>query len=235
MRREHAIIGGGAPLPPFAENLVFWAPLTEGDLTDHISGETGTTSAGASVQWDGNLGMYLLSVSTTDPYGRGHDCCALKYNGSQFRNNFRGVYDNCTMFFVLRENTYVAGNGGTDRFCTSRYVSFSALKEVWETSPRANVMVDGNRLHSGNPIDPSQTIKAVVVLENGFAKYYKNGAQTQSVSWDSLADPLSLAIMDKNGHATATSSGYNTISASAYIKDVRVYNRVLTVEEILQL
>lgn len=55
MRREHRIITGGEIIQP-----VFYAPLTQGDVTDHISGiSIGTVSPNnGSYSWDSSLGAY---------------------------------------------------------------------------------------------------------------------------------------------------------------------------------
>lgn len=235
MRRQHKQLDG-TPLPPFAENLVFWAPLTQGDLSDHISGEVGASSSNCSAVWDGTEGMYLLTAATTDTYGRGHNSDALRYNSAALRANLNGTQTTgMTVYMLLKEHTYVPGPSG--QYGVSRYFSCSDMYDVWETSPRMNVLVDGARL-SQSSINTSK-LRKVAVVYNPTAKLltvYEDGTVVLRGSWtDTPASPLSVGLLSKNGHATSTSSGYNTKSFSAYVQDVRIYNIQLTAEEIAQL
>ena len=58
MRREHVL--DNISNIPFAEDLVFYAPLTEGDLTDHVNNLQGKVKTTASITWDSSVGMYLI-------------------------------------------------------------------------------------------------------------------------------------------------------------------------------
>lgn len=228
--------GGDTPLPPFPENLVFWAPLIQGDLSDHISGEVGVSSSGCSATWDNNEGMYLLTASTTDTYGRGHNSDGLRYNSAALRANLNVTQTTgMTVYMLLKEHTYVPGSNG--QYGVSRYFSCSDMYDVWETSPRMNVLVDGARLNQSS-INTSK-LRKIAVVYNPTAKLltvYEDGTVVLGGSWtDTPAAPLSVGLLSKNGHATSTSSGYNTKSFSAYVQDVRIYNRQLTASEIAQL
>ncbi|MCR4964872.1 MAG: LamG domain-containing protein [Bacteroidales bacterium] len=67
MSRRHNILTG-EDLPPFSENLVFWAPLTQGDLTDHVSGVTLSVPYG-SVTWDaGSQGYKIYGPNSAKKY-----------------------------------------------------------------------------------------------------------------------------------------------------------------------
>ena len=74
MRREHKNI---EEVVPFRESLVFYAPLTQGDLSDHVSGVKPTTDSGCSYVWDDAKQMYLFETSTNTS---SWECC-LKYRG----------------------------------------------------------------------------------------------------------------------------------------------------------
>ena len=85
-----------------------------------------------------------------------------------------------------------------------------------------------------NEIDGN--LKSVAVVAQNTRMYgYVNGQQVVTQSWDSLMQPVSLGICDKNGHSTNSSSQYNVSQCSLYVKDVRVYDRVLSASEIAQL
>lgn len=236
MRREYIKSGGDTPLPPFSENLVFWAPLTQGDLSDHISSEVGVSSSGCSATWDSSEGMYLLSAATTDTYGRGHNSDALRYNSAALRANLNGTQTTgMTVYMLLKEHTYVPGTNG--QYGVSRYFSCSDMYDIWETSPRMNVLVDGARLRQSQ-IDTTKLWKVAVVYNPSarLLTFYDNGSPMYTAAWtDTPAAPLSVGLCSKNGHGTSTTSGYNTKSFSAYVADVRIYNRQLTASEVTQL
>ena len=236
MRREYMKSGGDTPLPPFSENLVFWAPLTQGDLSDHISGEVGASSSNCSAVWDSNEGMYLLSAATTDAYGRGHNSDALRFNSAALRANLNGTQTTgMTVYMLLKEHTYVPGPNG--QYGVSRYFSCSDMYDVWETSPRMNVLVDGARLRQSQ-INTTKLWKVAVVYNptSRQLSFYDNGSLLYTLSWtDAPSAPLSVGLCSKNGHGTSTTSGYNTKSFSAYVQDVRIYNIQLTASEVTQL
>jgi hypothetical protein len=71
MRRDDFLKTGGPDLPPFAENLVFWAPLTNGDLTDHISGASLLCDSRVSYLWDTNENCYKFTMASDLQSGRG--------------------------------------------------------------------------------------------------------------------------------------------------------------------
>lgn len=60
MKREHNIEN-----LPFQENLVFYAPLTNWDLTDWISGNEFVTSGNGTIQWNSVKEAYQISTPTT--------------------------------------------------------------------------------------------------------------------------------------------------------------------------
>lgn len=103
-RQQHGL--NNTPSPggvPFAEDLIFWAPLTEGDLTDHISGVTGEIQNGTTVTWDSSKGMYLIDttrVSSTTWSG-----------GLWFPNSINLTKDTPFTIYIEAETSYSNGNG----------------------------------------------------------------------------------------------------------------------------
>lgn len=60
MRREYLNGTGGLPDVPFAEDCIFYAPLSYNDLTDHISGVQGVIQSGTTLEWNSSMNMYLI-------------------------------------------------------------------------------------------------------------------------------------------------------------------------------
>ena len=91
MRREHTISSESLP-----EGCVFYAPLSQGDLTDHISGVTasfGSTPNG-EVTWDSTIGAYHFYKM-----GIGQSCywnnldLGLDFTNNQLNDSIRIEYD----------------------------------------------------------------------------------------------------------------------------------------------
>lgn len=242
MSKRHTYIESSSPTIPdwvlFQENLVFYAPLNQGELFDYISGEVGATSADAFVQWDANEGHYLLGYDSTP---LGHDCTALRYTSQTLKDNIDSCYTNkgSTVMITYKDVAYTGRAWGQ-----SRAFSCCTMKDVWETSPRFNHYIDG--LRQGKPEAPSSIPSDCLVyrtiisvqdgnnLSNGW-KIYRNGSLVYTYLIDTQNHPLSIGICDKNGHATSTSSKYNTSQHYIYAYDVRMYNRTMSASEVQQL
>lgn len=240
MSKRHTIIGGSQPIPPvpssilWPEDLVFYAPLNQGELFDYISGEVGATSEYAWATWDVNEQMYQLGFNY--PTYTGHDCSALRFTSQQALNNLNRCYLNGggTILMRYRDVEYIGNRWGV-----SRALSIDAMPDVWDYSPRSNVPIDGYRQYLQNSM-PSQarTFRTVVVTfitQFSNFKTYINGTLKSTLGFGMEASPRSLGICDKNGDVSNTSSIYNAKKHIIYAKDIRVYSRICTDAEVLQL
>ncbi len=240
MSKRHTYIESSSPIPDwvlFQENLVFYAPLNQGELFDYISGEVGATSTDAWATWDDTEQMYQLGYNTTL---LGHNCTALRYTSDALKANLASTVNGRTIVMQYKDVEYSGRS-----WQVSRAMSMSTMKDVWETSPRMNCYIDGYRLgqFGSTPTSTAMQMKMAVVVhtatmsQRGEYRGYINGVRvaTDSSSPDLMNYPLSLGICDKNGHATNTSSQYNASKHIIYAKDVRVYNRLLTDAEVQQL
>ena len=211
MKREDFIKSGGS-LPPFSENLVFWAPLEEGDVTEVLHGITPTTDSGCSFVFDANKQMYRLNASGGSSSYRG----ALKYSnvGMGMGNNHE-----CTIVIDVEEisisgNRYSAmiatpiiqNNISITYCCNARY--FNSINK----NLHRYVAVYGG-LNQGE--------------QNTFERCYYDGILCYDAVWQGLPianDSVSLCQLHRN----------NT-QYSIYAKNARVYNKAFTTEEVAQL
>ena len=207
MRRQHNNVSSTPPGPtpgiPFAEDLIFYAPLTEGDLTDHISGVTGTNNGG-NITWNSTKQMYFIQSAAT---GGASFPGGLKFVGTE---NINGPF---TMYAQV-ETTY-AGYNGSAYGCyvtvlnSSKYVYLA----TYEVNGLNNDLTVGKVAYS---FDFNTNPNSKLYL-NGTLTYSKNSGATNSAIFNEV-------------HVGGL--GNNNYSLDFYVKDVRIYKRALSASEI---
>lgn len=215
-RREYKSMeqgGGNLPDVPFAENLVFYAPLTEGDLTDHISGTVPTQSQDSYCEWDETIGMYKLRAYSSN---NGADFpSALKWSIPSM-NLTQGQA--LTLVIDVQE-IYVYGNyyapmisvpsmssQGGAYICNTRYIN----KQLLSTLHRYCVSCSA---FNGS---------------NFTLKFYQDGVLKQSGTWAQNYSYNKNTVSVCQLHT-------NNREYQIYAKNVRVYNRELSASEVAQL
>ena len=203
------------PLPPFADNLVFWAPLTEGDLTDHISGVEPTTDAGCSVTWDAEKQMYKFYAN-----GSSSSYKASARYGSLDMGMLDG--DAVTLVIDVEEISY-SGNHYSPMLCTP--------DGIVESQGFNSARVNNVYYHSGIDLELHR-YSVVFERKIGAGKFnvirYQDGIHKHTTQWTAplkLSDNIATICQLNNG---------NTLY-SIYAKNARIYNRELTAEEVAQL
>ena len=215
MSRRH-YFQSGAPLPdvPFAKNLVFYAPLTEGDLTDHVSGVAATVASTATVQWDSAKGMYhiytgvggsssyLKTISwdnlpnlTSFPNGITLYLECEEVSGECSGNSYAGTMSVASMSSSTQDVAYI---------CNYRYTNVTGF---YTLVPHAKL--------------------AYTLTSSGSCIWYKDGVSVRTASgWTNRIF---------NGSISVCQLHRNNTKYGIYAKDVRVYNRVLSASEVAQL
>lgn len=196
------------PLPPFAENLVFWAPLTEGDLADHISGVSPTTDAGCSVTWDADKGMYLMKSN-------GRYRSSLVYRGMNMMMQDRHEVTIVADALIVRSNHSYNAIATTPELSRSASYNCAYIHEA-----RNGSMNNVCRVAVSCPNTPEDVYY--------YPKFYNNGTYITEASWRAS---IQLSFNEVNVCETNNDLYY----LDAYIKNVRIYNRALTAEEVAQL
>ena len=195
---------------PFASNLVFYAPLTQGDLSDHISGVTPTTSSGCSVEWDSSKSMYLLTAT-------GSFLSALRYRGLSM-----GMADRqgCTIVIDCQTNSQGSSN-------------YSAVMSTPEVS--RNQTYNVLHIHRQRNGDSSSGVRRLAATmqssSNGtrfYIYYYNNGTLNASPQFGA-----SVQFSYNEVDIGETHSGGGTFKI--WVKNARVYNRYMSASEIAQL
>lgn len=207
LRRRTMVEGGSvSPLPA---DCVFYAPLTQNDTTDHVSGTAATIEAGQAA-WDATTQMWRL-VANSPKTG------VLQYN---FSAPILNLYNqDCTVVLDMAEeqsngnNWFAPIKVGKQNFTT--YPAQFYLAHIFfysNTTPRPNLTRYATIWHSATQRCDS----------------YVNGTQTDANRQRSLstgdADCITLCFLPAN-------NSLYTIR----IKNVYVFNRALTPAEIAAL
>lgn len=217
MIREHIIIGGSEPMPPFVENLVFWAPMTENDVTDHISGTSPASDTDCSATWDSAKGMYLLvTTGSSSSLNAALIWSNLNLNinaASSQQYTITGVFE----FVSMQGNDY------------SCYIACNNYRNQSHTTIR---YTNGDVRDAGYSAPTTGIHRLTVIADNssGLKRYYRytdaNCVTTLS-NWSGFRTaPDSIAACQLLN---------NNIAMSIYAKDIRIYNRALSASEVAQL
>lgn len=218
MRRETFEKGGGGI--PFAENLVFYAPLTKGDLTDHVSGNNAelctdtSNNAQTSIVWDYNYNMYRL-FTKGDNYAYNYPF-ALRWNVPNLFDTDKS-YTIAVKMQVLQEtsNGYFA------------YFACSDFKKTFNNRTETDYVY--TYAHQSRNTKPTTLSWVICSLSRGAdhtARWYLNSLlKTTRSPWcaSKTIKPDTIALCQKH---------HNTTSCEMLAKDLIVYDRLLNQTEI---
>lgn len=214
MKRGHIILGN-EPLPPFSEDLVFWAPLTNGDLTDHISGVTPTTDSGCTVSFDTNKNMYLLTTTGTSSSYK----AALRYTSL---NLGMADGDGVTLVIDAAEKSY-SGN---------HYSAMLSTPSVQVESQGKNpARISIVYFHSSLDTQLHRyalTCSPKIGTNNFTLKRYCDGVLKHTSSWNGII-PFTQNVV------TMCQLNSNNTAYSIYVLNARIYNREMSASEVAQL
>jgi len=213
MRRQHGHVndsgGGDTSNVPFSENLVFYAPLTQDDLTDHISGNSPTMMSNCSKSWDSSKEMWRL---TSNPGRRGYYVSPLRYQNL----NIPQVSASSKMTLVID----VAGINAGNNYCAM------LITPEWGTIGKSYYHFYLAETRFGG-IDTG-THRYVGVWDSGKVTWYKDGVRKGSQSWG----PTSVYT---GAGCVAVCMANDTSKYEIYAKNARIYNRAFTASEVAQL
>lgn len=212
--REHFILGG-EPLPPFSEDLVFWTPLTNGDLTDHISRISPSTDSGCTVSFDTNKNMYLLTTTGTSRSYK----AALRYTSL---NLGMSDGDGVTLVIVAAEKSY-SGN---------HYSAMLSTPSVQVESQGKNpARISIVYFHSSLDTQLHRyalTCSPKIGTSNFTLKRYCDGVLKHTSQWSAII-PFTQNVV------TMCQLNSSNTAYAIYVSNARIYNREMTPSEVAQL
>lgn len=212
MRRETFEKGG----IPFEENLVFFTPLTENDLTDHINNVTPIASLGAT--WDSNKSAYMFRTNTGGQY-------CLRYYITNI-NNYQDGY-------TVSADVYVQSYNGT---CD--VVTFGYPIQIRESVSQSVAIVETHRF-TGFATMGWHRIVQTSTRDNGssYVRLYIDGSLVKEFTASSSSYP-NLPISFWTGNVIdyiTIGCGYYNYHYTAFFKNIMIFNRILNDSEVTQL
>ena len=232
MKREY--LSGCTPTPsiPFQENLIFHAPLTQGDLTDHISGSNLTVTSPATCTWDSSKEMYYFNASN------------MGYYNTMFR------WFGLSLGLINNASTTASLHFTVSWYCIIDITSWTTVygEYLWWSRwipSMSYVKSQGNYSYAGF-IDSSDYLglkegdygRFTLVINGSSILFYKDGTLVNttntnlsrggSVYYNNIDTNICIYYMYKR----STDHGH---SGACHYKDIRVYNRSLSASEVAQL
>lgn len=220
MKREHKDI---VEVVPFRESLVFYAPLTEGDLTDHVSGQSLVYPSGRVV-FDSERGMYLFSKMP-------------KTNEIYFPVNlYAAGIQQCryTIFVDCQAQTYGYYN-------YPPYVVIGGYSDTTSWRPSVACIRDESNTTRGLRKKRAFVATKSATMAPEYSAYYIDDAGVHYVfgennlSLGSVIDPQNWTPIMKQRVSLNPKRDSNDTNYKVYLKDIRIYNRALSENELAQL
>lgn len=229
---------------PFRNELVFYAPMHEQCCCDYVSNTVPETDFIDSnnrgiVIWDDNVGMWKVRTQQT-PSSQDTFVAALNYYNLHLYSGIgqdnwynRGI----TIFLQMRK---IAAN-------ENNYLNWAAIDNLHISQPHGdnpNTPIDGrvrftmSRARYNSDLSTTSLSKLAISMDSVAnpgvdactCRTYRDGTLNKTFTWiaaiSGATNPDSFAIAQ---------NCRNCYYGEYYIKDVRIYNRVLTAQEVAQL
>lgn len=196
---------------------IFYAPLSENDTTDKISGVNGSVQYSNSVTWDTDKNMYLFSKNNSYSPSQG----IMVYSGLNL--DFPNL-NNVEFTLLYDINVKVGGyHPSASPNISPKWIAPIVLGE-------RKVIIN---MENSNP-SLNSNYKMGVIFPNHnsgkhISKWYVNGSQTSSFTYTS-AMVGDYTIRDRVYINYCNSNAYT--GCQFYLKDMMIFNKELTINEI---
>lgn len=213
---------------PFKDNLVFYAPLNDGNLADMISGNScqkASFATLASIAYDSNVGAYLFTSGNYS--SRYKDIFYWEnLNLGLFSNNMNLSDVAYTMVSKIRVVT--ANAIGTSRHIPGLFHAGGYNYYIYSPNVAAGAYFNDDTIDN-------QWHEYIVRVGNGTTETIKDKTLQRTYAFSVTKSNYNYSESNKWVAVYVNYASNNQQMGSAYIKDVRLYNRALTMDEIRSL
>jgi hypothetical protein len=221
MKREQTnVTSGGGGGVPFSGNLIFHAPLTQGDWTDHISGVTPVLGTG-SCTWDSTYNAYRFTCieSLTAQKCLIYDIPAgIDFKQSENYN-----------FSIYAKIRVVSQAATTDYFTLGVANSYS--------DPDVFTLGETHRFNA--PSLSGAFYDLCMTRDTRDVVFYVNKSVSRTSYWEANGNfstfNVAKAVANETNKRCCIGTVLYNYTFDTYIKDVRIYDRVLSASEVAQL
>ena len=228
-----------------SDDLIFYAPMSEGDLTDHVTQIPMQLTGYGSLEWDSEMQIYKITTSNTvtdtvlsfysDRKWKDYinDDYTICIKACRFQNNY-GTANKCRIIscgpsgdYTDEWSTYGLGmptnmfqvGGGSIEGNTVIGSNFNQIKSIVTTFHYTG---NSNFIQSNH--GPFYELQRTTYIDGTKSNIGSVGAGKFTQYSDLVNSGLNIGL---TGHA-------NFKKCSFGIKEIRIYNRLLTPEEIMQ-
>ena len=199
---------------PVDPTLIFFAPLSYGDLTDHISGNM-LNNYSSFVSWNSSQQMYHVDKPTT------------RENCPYWNVDFTGVLPktpNQTYTFIV--------DGKSVKSSSYNYPEFFSLGYFYNGNWVPCIAMDGWR-----ESDKTSFKRRVTVFDGNAALRYADGMLTERAEQGSTSGWRVSRWQTQSFQKVCLNPFRNKDEAGLdiYVKNLRIYNRALSIEEAMSL
>ena len=199
---------------PADPTLIFFAPLSYGDLTDHISGNM-LNNYSSFVSWDSSQQMYHVNKPTT------------RENCPYWNVDFTGVLQKTssqTFTFIV--------DGISVKSSRFNYPEFFSLGHFYNGDWVPSIAVDGWR-----ESDKTAFKRRVTIFDGSDVLRYADGVLTERIPQGSTSGwrVSKWQIQSFQKVCLNPLRGNDEAGLDIYVKNLRIYNRALSIEEAMSL
>lgn len=198
-----------------AHGCICWLPLSsEGDLLDRISGKSLELTGNGSMVWDGDKGMYHITIpSSRNQY------VAFLDNGMNAASFSDDEFTTIVTIEKITSSNSKYGNGMISPLSSDTNTQ-TAISPLYSGTGRTNAWPAGIM-----KMAKSQNSLEYNIYYNGSLNF--NGVPAEAYipsNWSLIGSGLCVGMV--------RTSSNNYYGVQLYIKDIYIFNKVLTLDEI---
>lgn len=200
--------------------LVFYAPLPQGDTTDHVSGNNVTINAAASLSWSSGDSAYLFNGSP------GYNLRSTMFYWPVSLGLFNSSTTAANACYTITSKVKIKTANDLSLIRCYPIVGYYADASTY-------IFVFASRGAFFNAAIDNQWHTCTLRVSNGRSECFVDGVYAYNYATSISASNMS--VTDANNYVSVFCIAATAMQGSACIKDIRVYNVALTNTEIASL
>lgn len=210
----------------FPKGLIFYAPMNQGDLTDHISGNDLQGYDSNKVQWDSSVGMYkVIKQAQADEMNWNVN---LLYNATTNPNGLQLIADQNYTVYAYCQRLTTTTNNYPPYAILGTYATSDTFNPGLQ-SMRVEANIGTRELLLGRVYRRINRNTEWITIYNGAVNIYNTevnaGARHNPANWVQT-NYTKVAVNPKRGQ-------YDPANINIYISNIMIFNRALSDDELI--